>query len=71
VIFCRNVLIYFDSKTKKSVLERMSSQVEGPGFLLMGAAETVLGITDTFKPVAGQRGLYVQDPAKLSMRAAA
>jgi chemotaxis protein methyltransferase CheR len=71
VIFCRNVLIYFDQKTKKQVLERMSSQVEGAGYLLMGAAETVLGVTDTFKPVAGLRGLYVQDPAKIGHRAVA
>jgi chemotaxis protein methyltransferase CheR len=71
IIFCRNVLIYFDTPTKKQVLERMSSQVEGPGYLLLGAAETVLGVTDTFKPVQGQRGLYVQDPAKLATRMAA
>jgi chemotaxis protein methyltransferase CheR len=71
VIFCRNVLIYFDTPTKKQVLERMSSQVEGPGYLLLGAAETVLGVTDTFKPVPGNRGLYVQDPSKLSTRLAA
>jgi chemotaxis protein methyltransferase CheR len=71
VIFCRNVLIYFDAQTKKQVLERMSSQVEGPGYLLLGAAETVLGVTDTFKPIANQRGLYVQDPSKLASRIAA
>jgi chemotaxis protein methyltransferase CheR len=71
VIFCRNVLIYFDTPTKKQVLERMSSQVDGPGYLLLGAAETVLGVTDTFKPVSGHRGLYVQDPAKLTTRLAA
>lgn len=71
VIFCRNVLIYFDTPTKKNVLERMSSQVEGPGYLLLGAAETVMGVTDTFKPVAGNRGLYVQDPGKLATRLAA
>jgi chemotaxis protein methyltransferase CheR len=71
VIFCRNVLIYFDAQTKKRVLERMAMQVEGPGYLLLGAAETVLGVTDTFKPIAGQRGLYVQDPAKIAVRAAA
>jgi chemotaxis protein methyltransferase CheR len=71
VIFCRNVLIYFDVQTKKQVLERMSSQVEGPGYLLLGAAETVLGVTDTFKAIAGQRGLYVQDPRKLAGRLAA
>jgi chemotaxis protein methyltransferase CheR len=71
VIFCRNVLIYFDTPTKKQVLERMSQQVDGPGYLLMGAAETVLGVTDTFKPVPNQRGLYVQDAAKLAKRIAA
>jgi chemotaxis protein methyltransferase CheR len=71
VIFCRNVLIYFDSQTKKRVLERMSMQVDGPGYLLLGAAETVLGVTDTFKPIAGQRGLYVQDPAKIGVKVAA
>ncbi|MEN9874967.1 MAG: hypothetical protein RL186_1864 [Pseudomonadota bacterium] len=71
VIFCRNVLIYFDTKTKKQVLERMSLQVDGPGFLFMGAAETVLGVTDTFKPVTGQRGLYLQDPSKLMTKIAA
>ncbi len=71
VIFCRNVLIYFDAQTKKQVLERMSSQVDGPGYLLLGAAETVLGVTDSFKPIAGQRGLYVQDPLKLGSRIAA
>jgi chemotaxis protein methyltransferase CheR len=70
-IFCRNVLIYFDTPTKKQVLERMSSQVDGPGFLFLGAAETVLGVTDTFRPVAGHRGLYVQDPAKLATKLAA
>jgi chemotaxis protein methyltransferase CheR len=28
------------------------------GFLVLGAAETVVGLTDAFKPMAGQRGLY-------------
>jgi chemotaxis protein methyltransferase CheR len=49
----------------------MSMQVDGPGYLLLGAAETVLGVTDTFKPIAGQRGLYVQDPAKIGVKVAA
>ena len=71
VIFCRNVLIYFDMPTKKMVLERMAQQVEGPGYLLLGAAETVLGVTDSFKPVAGSRGLYVQNPSKMAAKVAA
>ncbi len=58
VIFCRNVLIYFDQQTKAEVLERMSTMLEPDGVLFLGGAETVLGITDKFKPVTGQRGVY-------------
>lgn len=63
VIFCRNVLIYFDEKTKAGILEKMSSQLERDGFLLLGGAETVLGITDKFIPKPEHRGLYVKNPA--------
>lgn len=60
VIYCRNVLIYFDQPTKKDVLERMSGTLSKDGTLFLGAAETVLGITDKLRPVRGQRGMYVQ-----------
>ncbi|SDD93976.1 MULTISPECIES: CheR family methyltransferase [Kordiimonas] len=59
VIYCRNVLIYFDQNTKKQVLERMRKVLSDDGTLFLGAAETVLGITDAFRPVRGQRGMYV------------
>jgi chemotaxis protein methyltransferase CheR len=59
VIYCRNVLIYFDQPTKKDVLERMRKCLANDGTLFLGAAETVLGITDAFRPVRGQRGMYV------------
>ncbi len=61
VIFCRNVLIYFDEQTKSMVLNNMSKQIEKDGFLFLGGAETVLGITDSFKPIPGKRGLYAVD----------
>jgi chemotaxis protein methyltransferase CheR len=58
VIFCRNVLIYFDQDTKVSIFNRLARQIEPDGFLVLGAAETVVGLTDTFRPISDRRGLY-------------
>ncbi len=58
VIFCRNVLIYFDQETKMDIFERLAKAVESDGFLVLGAAETVLGLTEAFRPHAELRGLY-------------
>lgn len=60
IILCRNVLIYFDEKTKTDVLNRMAERMPSDGFLMLGGAETVLGISDAFKPLKDCRGLYVQ-----------
>jgi len=58
VIFCRNVLIYFHQETKIQVLDRLHRQLPEDGTLFLGAAETVLGLTEQFKPVPGKRGMY-------------
>lgn len=58
LIFCRNVLIYFDQETKIDVLERLARVTAGDGFLVLGAAETVVGLTDCFKVVGDKHGLY-------------
>jgi chemotaxis protein methyltransferase CheR len=58
VIFCRNVLIYFDQETKINIFDRMARLMEPDGMLMLGAAESVVGITDAFRPVADKRGLY-------------
>ncbi|QDT37819.1 CheR family methyltransferase [Stratiformator vulcanicus] len=46
IIFCRNVLIYFDSETKRSVLNQICSQMSSDAYLYLGAAETALGVCD-------------------------
>lgn len=58
VVYCRNVLIYFDQDTKKQVLERIAKLMPEDGILYLGGAETVLGVTDRFQPVTGVRGMY-------------
>lgn len=58
IVYCRNVLIYFDQPTKVDVLQRISKQMPADGYLVLGAAETVVGLTDAFRPVPDLRGLY-------------
>ena len=57
VIFCRNVLIYFDVPTKRSVLERLYHSLAEGGCLVLGAAETVVGLTEQFVPHPQYPGL--------------
>jgi chemotaxis protein methyltransferase CheR len=58
LIFCRNVLIYFDQDTKVSIFDRLAKVIEPDGVLALGAAESVVGISDAFKPCPDRRGLY-------------
>jgi chemotaxis protein methyltransferase CheR len=62
VIFCRNVLIYFDQDTKSGTFERIAKSLEPDGMLVLGAAETVVGISDAFRPYPDRRGLYQPNP---------
>ena len=64
LVFCRNVLIYFDQPAKTQVLDRLARQMPDDGYLILGAAETVVGLTDAFKPVAERRGLYAPNPER-------
>jgi chemotaxis protein methyltransferase CheR len=58
IVFCRNVLIYFDQPTTARVLEAIAALLPPDGLLYLGGAETVLGITSRLVPLVGERGVY-------------
>jgi len=70
LIFCRNVLIYFDQETKIDVLDRLAEVIADDGYLVLGAAETVVGLTDSFKVFPQSRGLYAPNAQRSKMREA-
>lgn len=70
IVFCRNVLIYFDQQTKSEVLGRISNVMPNDGVLYLGGAETVLGITDKFVPITGHRGMYALSGGEPALKSA-
>jgi chemotaxis protein methyltransferase CheR len=62
VVFCRNVLIYFDDAAKADVLERLARQIAEDGALMLGAAETTIGLTTRFQPSPGRGGVHCRTP---------
>lgn len=60
IVFCRNVLIYFDRATKRDVLTRIGAQVRDGGLLLLGAAETTLGLCECFRSEPQAHGAHVK-----------
>ena len=66
VVFCRNVLIYFDHTTKKDVLERLARVIPQDGFLVLGGPETTLGLTEKFARHPDWRNVYVRVASRAS-----
>ena len=58
IIFCRNVLIYFDEATRRRVFTGLAKVLRPWGYLCLGGAETVVGISDAFRVLPGERGLF-------------
>jgi len=58
VVFCRNVLIYFDEQTKRDILKRMEESMKPGGFLFLGSSESVYDLSKKFKPVEGATAVF-------------
>jgi chemotaxis protein methyltransferase CheR len=62
-IFCRNVLIYFDKPTQKRVVESFADALRPGGYLFLGHAESIMRLTDRYRPVVTPRAIYYRlDP---------
>ena len=70
VIFCRNVLLYFDAGCKRDVLKRLCDALAPDGYLVLGAAETVLGLNEQLEPF-GAGGLHMKAAHPPMLRSAA
>lgn len=60
VVFCRNVLMYFDNKTKAGVLDRIAEVLRPDGYLLLGPVESAQGVSSEFVQADGLEGVYVK-----------
>lgn len=49
LIFCRNVVIYFDKQTQKTLFQNFEASLKPKGYLILGHSETMFGISDSFK----------------------
>ncbi len=58
IIFCRNVLIYFDEPTKLAVVERMCANLQPNGVLILGSTESIMDKNTRLKAIESMRGMY-------------
>ncbi len=60
VIFCRNVLLYFEPQTKTRILDRLAETLAPDGYLVVGTAEIPHEVSNAFELLPDSRGLYVK-----------
>lgn len=64
LILCRNVLIYFDRVAKEGVIDRLIDRLRPGGYLMLGHAESLIGITRRTRSVGPTVYVRVPDPAE-------
>jgi chemotaxis protein methyltransferase CheR len=63
IIFCRNVLIYFDQETKASILRRLRQRLKPGGYLFLGLSETTLNLDPVYERRTLGSAIVYQNPA--------
>ena len=69
IIFCRNVVIYFDKPTRQRLFARYASVLRPGGYLFIGHSESLTGISDAFQSLG--KTIYRLPLVNASMNAAA
>ncbi len=62
IIFCRNVIIYFDAESKKKVIGNLYDRLEHGGYLLLGHSESLIGISTAFTLQSLKNDLVYRKP---------
>jgi len=60
LIFCRNVLIYFDATRKADILARMTRSLAPDGYVILGASESLIGLKTDLIPHPEHRGIFMR-----------
>ncbi|MFT5277986.1 MAG: chemotaxis protein methyltransferase CheR [Glaciecola sp.] len=58
IVFCRNVLIYFDAERKTKILQDISACLQPEGSMVLGASESLGNASAKFKMITQPSGLY-------------
>ena len=68
LVLCRNVLLYFDRRTRTEAFDRLAQAVLPDGFLMLGAGETVVGHTERFVPTSRRASFFEHPSSSAALR---
>ena len=60
LVLCRNVLIYFETASRRDILARIHRQIHPGSYLLLGASETTFQLHDGFRRIAAGKMVIYQ-----------
>lgn len=61
IIFCRNVMMYFDDNDCEKLLQKLYKSLKSGGYLVVGTSENIFGYDHKFKSMRGKQGIYIKE----------